>query len=52
LEALVDGAEDYVRRSIKDLLQLNLKLGGRSKIIENIENSLFSALIDFGLGLA
>lgn len=47
LEALVDRAEDYLRRSIKDLLQLTLKLGGRNKVIDKIENSLFSASIDF-----
>lgn len=47
LTDLVDKAEEYVRRSIKVLLQLDLKLGGRSKIIDNIENGLFSAAIDF-----
>lgn len=47
LTDLVDKAEEYVRRAIKVLLQLDLKLGGRSKIIDNIENSLFSAAIDF-----
>lgn len=46
LKTLVDGTEDYLRRSIKDLLQLSQKLGGRSKIINNIDNSLFSALVD------
>ena len=44
---LVDKAEEYVRRSLKVLLQLDLKLGGRSKVIDNIENGLFSAPIDF-----
>lgn len=48
---LVDEAEEYVRRSIKVLLQLDLKLG-RSKIIDNIENGLFSAAIDFDSKLA
>lgn len=47
LKTLVDRTEDYLRRSIKDLLQLNLKIGGRSKIIDKIENSLFSAPIDY-----
>jgi len=52
LTDLVDKAEEYVRRSIKVLLQLDLKLGGRSKIIDNIENGLFSAAIDFDSKLA
>lgn len=47
LTDLVDKTEEYVRRSIKVLLQLDFKLGGRKKIIDNIENSLFSAAIDF-----
>lgn len=47
LTDLVDKAEEYVRRSIKVLLQLDLKVGGRSKIIDKIENGLFSAAIDF-----
>ena len=49
LTELVDKAEEYVRRSIKVLLQLDLKLGGRRKIIDNIENGVFSAAIDFGM---
>jgi len=52
LTDLVDKAEEYVRRSIKVLLQLDLKLGGRRKIIDNIENGLFSAAIDFDFKLA
>ena len=46
---LVDKAEDYVRRSLQVLLRLDSRVGGRRKVIENIENGLFSATIDFDI---
>lgn len=47
LKDLTDNAEEYVRRSIRALLQLDVKFGGRKKAIDSIDYSLFSASIDF-----
>ena len=52
LRDLADSAEEYTRRSIKALLQLDAKFGGRRKAIDSIEKGLLSALIDFDLNFA